>query len=49
MRTFTGATVYLPHEIAQTTVTVEDGVIAEIGGPVRGDEIKAMIASSHPP
>ncbi|MEL6264061.1 MAG: alpha-D-ribose 1-methylphosphonate 5-triphosphate diphosphatase [Pseudomonadota bacterium] len=41
MITFTGASVYLPGEIVETTVTVEDGVIAAIGGPVRGDEIDA--------
>ncbi|MEO0761206.1 MAG: alpha-D-ribose 1-methylphosphonate 5-triphosphate diphosphatase, partial [Pseudomonadota bacterium] len=38
---FTGASVYLPGEIVETTVTVEDGVIAAIGGPVRGEEIDA--------
>ena len=33
-QTFVGAQVYLPGEIANTTVTVADGVIVEIGGPV---------------
>ncbi|WP_319410510.1 alpha-D-ribose 1-methylphosphonate 5-triphosphate diphosphatase [uncultured Cohaesibacter sp.] len=37
--TITGAEVYLPDQIAKTSVTVSDGVIAEIGGAVRGDEI----------
>ena len=41
MITFTGADVYLPGEIVRTTVTVEDGMIAEIGGPVRGEEVAA--------
>ncbi len=39
--TFQGATVYLPDQIVETTVTVADGVIAEIGGPVQGDVIDA--------
>ncbi|MGR3434710.1 MAG: alpha-D-ribose 1-methylphosphonate 5-triphosphate diphosphatase [Shimia sp.] len=39
--TFTGAQVYLPGEIAETTLTIEDGRIARIGGPVRGTEIAA--------
>ncbi|MEO0766702.1 MAG: alpha-D-ribose 1-methylphosphonate 5-triphosphate diphosphatase [Pseudomonadota bacterium] len=41
MQTFVGADVYLPAEIAQTTVTVEGGAIVEIGGPVQGVEIDA--------
>jgi len=40
-QTFVGAQVYLPREIANTTVTVADGVIVEIGGPVQGLEISA--------
>ena len=40
-QTFVGAQVYLPGEIANTTVTVADGVIVEIGGPVQGLEISA--------
>ena len=40
-QTFVGAQVYLPREIANTTVTVADGVIVEIGGPVLGSEISA--------
>ena len=40
-QTFVGAQVYLPGEIANTTVTVADGVIVEIGGPVQGSEISA--------
>ena len=40
-QTFVGAQVYLPGEIANTTVTVADGVIVEIGGPVLGSEISA--------
>ncbi len=39
--TFCGATVYLPGEIVETNVTVCDGHIAEIGGPVQGDVIDA--------
>ncbi|KMW57744.1 Metal-dependent hydrolase involved in phosphonate metabolism [Candidatus Rhodobacter oscarellae] len=38
-QTFTGATVYLPGEIAETSVTVSEGRIAEIGGPTQGDTI----------
>ena len=38
-QTFVGAEVYLPGEIANTTVTVADGVIVEIGGAVQGLEI----------
>ena len=41
MQTFIGAEVYLPGEIANTTVTVADGVIVEIGGQVLGSEISA--------
>ena len=41
MQTFTGACVYLPDGLHDTTVTVENGVIAEIGGPVQGDVIDA--------
>ncbi len=40
-KTFVGGEVYLPEEIANTTVTVADGVIVEIGGPVQGSEISA--------
>lgn len=39
--TYQGATVYLPEEIVETTVTVADGVIAEIGGPVQSEVIDA--------
>ena len=39
--TFQGATVYLPGEITEANVTVSDGKIAEIGGPVRGNVINA--------
>lgn len=41
MQTFQGATVYLPDQIAETNVTIADGVIAEIGGPVQGEVIDA--------
>ena len=41
MFTFEGAQVYLPGEIAETTVTVANGQIAEIGGPVQGEAIDA--------
>jgi len=40
-QTFVGATVYLPGEIVQTSVTVAGGKITDIGGPVQGDEIDA--------
>jgi len=40
-QTFVGGQVYLPGEIANTTVTVADGLIVEIGGPVQGLEISA--------
>ncbi|MGR3494999.1 alpha-D-ribose 1-methylphosphonate 5-triphosphate diphosphatase [Citreimonas sp.] len=41
MLTFEGATVYLPSEIARTNVTIADGAIVEIGGPVQGARIDA--------
>lgn len=41
MITFEGAQVYLPNEIAETSVTVADGQIAEIGGPAQGEVIDA--------
>ncbi|WP_316859533.1 alpha-D-ribose 1-methylphosphonate 5-triphosphate diphosphatase [uncultured Cohaesibacter sp.] len=37
--TVTGAQVFLPDEIVETTVSVEDGLISDIGGPVQGIEI----------
>lgn len=41
MQTFTGASVYLTDGITDTTVTIEDGTIVDIGGPVQGDVIDA--------
>jgi alpha-D-ribose 1-methylphosphonate 5-triphosphate diphosphatase len=41
MQTFTGASVYLPDGITDTTVTIEDGTIVDIGGPVQGNVIDA--------
>ena len=41
MITFEGAEVYLPHGIFQSNVTVSDSQIVEIGGPARGEVIKA--------
>lgn len=41
IQTFVGAEVFLPGEIAQTTVTVEGASIVEVGGPVQGTEIDA--------
>ncbi|MEL7098839.1 MAG: alpha-D-ribose 1-methylphosphonate 5-triphosphate diphosphatase [Pseudomonadota bacterium] len=41
MITFTGAQVILPGSIENTTVTIEDGVISQIGGPVQGREVDA--------
>ncbi|MEL7114339.1 MAG: alpha-D-ribose 1-methylphosphonate 5-triphosphate diphosphatase [Pseudomonadota bacterium] len=40
-QTFEGATVYLPGEIAEANVTIADGRIAEIGGPVQGTVLDA--------
>ncbi len=37
--TFEGAQVFLPGEIAETRVTVENGRIVEIGGPAQGDVV----------
>nr|WP_320142724.1 alpha-D-ribose 1-methylphosphonate 5-triphosphate diphosphatase [uncultured Cohaesibacter sp.] len=37
--TVTGALVYLPDQIVETSVTVADGIISEIGGAARGKEI----------
>ena len=39
--TFEGAQVYLPDQIAETTVTVSDGKVVEIGGPALGEVINA--------
>ncbi len=41
MLTFEGAQVYLPDEIVETTVTIADGLILEIGGPPQGKVIDA--------
>ncbi len=41
IQTFVGAEVYLPGEIADTTVTMDGGTIVEIGGPVQGDVMDA--------
>ncbi|MEQ3709173.1 MAG: alpha-D-ribose 1-methylphosphonate 5-triphosphate diphosphatase [Tateyamaria sp.] len=41
MQTFQGATVYLPGEIAETNVTIADGLIAEIGEAPQGEVIDA--------
>lgn len=41
MLTFEGAQVYLPDEIVETTVTVVDGQIFEVGGPAQGEVIDA--------
>ena len=38
-QTFEGALVYLPDAIVETTVTVDQGAIVEIGGPVQGDVV----------
>nr|WP_319516605.1 alpha-D-ribose 1-methylphosphonate 5-triphosphate diphosphatase [uncultured Cohaesibacter sp.] len=38
--TITGAQVYLPDQIVETTVTVTDGVISDIGADVRGEEVE---------
>ena len=37
--TVVGAEVYLPDQIVETSITVTDGVISEIGGPVKGGEV----------
>lgn len=39
--TFEGASVVLPGEIAETSVTIANGLIAEIGGPSQGTVIDA--------
>jgi alpha-D-ribose 1-methylphosphonate 5-triphosphate diphosphatase len=41
MQTFEGARVFLPGDIVETTVTMADGAIVEIGGPVQGERIDA--------
>lgn len=41
MFTIEGAQVYLPDEMAETTVTVADGRIVEIGGPPQGETVDA--------
>ena len=41
MLTFTGATVFLPQGSVETTVTIADGSIDDIGGPVRGQVVDA--------
>ncbi|MDU8943599.1 alpha-D-ribose 1-methylphosphonate 5-triphosphate diphosphatase [Ovoidimarina sediminis] len=41
LTSFEGATVFLPGEIAETTVCVADGRIAEIGGPPMGEVVDA--------
>ncbi len=41
MITFTGARVFLRNEIVETTLTIDEGRIAEIGGAVRGTEVAA--------
>jgi alpha-D-ribose 1-methylphosphonate 5-triphosphate diphosphatase len=41
MLTFEGATVYLPDQIVETTVTVAEGMIADIGGTPQGQVIDA--------
>lgn len=40
-QTFEGATVFLPGKIVETSVTIADGLIAEIGGPLQGEVIDA--------
>ncbi len=39
--TITGAQVYLPDQILETSVTISDGVIAAIGAEVTGQEVEA--------
>lgn len=41
VQTFVGATVYLPGEIVETSVTVADGQIVDIGGAIQGEQINA--------
>lgn len=41
LQSFEGAAVYLPDEIAETRVTVENGKIVEIGGPAQGVTVDA--------
>lgn len=39
--TIQGAAVYLPGQIVETSVTIADGQIADVGGPVQGNVIDA--------
>ncbi|MEO1551914.1 MAG: phosphonate metabolism protein PhnM, partial [Pseudomonadota bacterium] len=39
--TFEGAQVFLPGEVAETCVTVEDGTIVALGDPARGEVVDA--------
>lgn len=41
MRTFVGAEVFLPGEIVETTVTIDNAAVVEIGGPIQGEVINA--------
>lgn len=41
MQSFQGATVYLPQGMHDTTVTIANGQIVEIGGPAQGEVIDA--------
>ena len=41
MQSFQGATVYLPQGMHDTTVTITNGHIVEIGGPAQGEVIDA--------
>ena len=41
IRTFVGAEVFLPGEIVETTVTIDNAAVVEIGGPIQGEVINA--------
>lgn len=41
IQTFVGANVFLPNEIVETTVTIDNAAIVEVGGPVQGEVINA--------
>lgn len=41
IRTFVGAEVFLPGEIIETTVTIDNAAVVEIGGPIQGEVINA--------
>jgi len=41
LQTFTGGIVFLPDDMTETSVTIENDEIVDIGGPVQGEEVCA--------